>query len=145
MEITSELLSKYTNNVKQVIVIRKDLNMRKGKMVAQGAHGSEGAVFSQGYLDENQENLIIPLKENNTLTPLGFWVTSNFKKVCVSVNSEEELLELHEKAKQRNIPVALIQDSGLTEFHGIKTYTALGIGPALNEEFKDLTDHLPLL
>ncbi len=29
---------------KQVIVLRKDLNMRKGKMVAQGAHASMRAV-----------------------------------------------------------------------------------------------------
>jgi PTH2 family peptidyl-tRNA hydrolase len=30
---------------KQVIIIRKDLNMRKGKMIAQGAHASMKAIF----------------------------------------------------------------------------------------------------
>ena len=30
---------------KQVIVLRKDLNMRKGKMVAQGAHASMAALL----------------------------------------------------------------------------------------------------
>lgn len=33
-------------NVKQVIVMRKDLNMRKGKMIAQGAHASVDALLS---------------------------------------------------------------------------------------------------
>ena len=34
-------------NVKQVIVLRKDLNMRKGKMVAQGAHASMKVFFDR--------------------------------------------------------------------------------------------------
>jgi len=31
--------------VKQVIVLRKDLQMRKGKMIAQGAHASMKVFF----------------------------------------------------------------------------------------------------
>lgn len=37
------------SDVKQVLVIRKDLNMRKGKMVAQGAHSAMKVVFDQAY------------------------------------------------------------------------------------------------
>lgn len=32
--------------LKQVIIVRKDLNMRKGKMIAQGAHASLTAAFA---------------------------------------------------------------------------------------------------
>lgn len=32
-------------NVKQVIVMRKDLNMRRGKQIAQGAHASMAALL----------------------------------------------------------------------------------------------------
>jgi PTH2 family peptidyl-tRNA hydrolase len=33
---------------KQTIVLRKDLNMRKGKMIAQGAHASMRAILMLG-------------------------------------------------------------------------------------------------
>lgn len=144
MQLSQEDIIKFTNNVKQVLVLRKDLNMRKGKCVSQGSHSSVGAVLSEGYIDEREENYIIPLKSNGELTPLGFWLSTNFKKICVYVNSEQELLDLYEKTKALNIPCSLIQDSGLTEFNGIPTYTALGIGPAMNESFIGLTDKLPL-
>ena len=35
--------------VKQVIVMRKDLNMRKGKMIAQGAHASMRVLLDAGH------------------------------------------------------------------------------------------------
>ena len=144
MNITNEQLESFNNNLKQVLVLRKDLNMRKGKCVSQGAHASMKAILNQGYMDEEQNNFIIPLKDNGEITPLGFWLCSNFKKICVYVNSENELLEIYNKAVAMNLPCSLIQDSGLTEFNGIKTYTSVAIGPALNKDFIDLADNLPL-
>lgn len=38
-------------DAKQVIVMRKDLNMRKGKMIAQGAHASLKVFLDRGGLD----------------------------------------------------------------------------------------------
>jgi PTH2 family peptidyl-tRNA hydrolase len=70
---------------KQTIVLRKDLNMRKGKMVAQGAHASMRAILMLGHQDAR--NFVIPLDER--LEP---WLLGRFKKICVSVNSEAELL-----------------------------------------------------
>lgn len=54
------------NNIKQVIIVRTDLNMRNGKMVAQGAHASMKVFFDMMstekselpvfQLDEKQKN-----------------------------------------------------------------------------------------
>jgi PTH2 family peptidyl-tRNA hydrolase len=123
---------------KQTIVLRKDLNMRKGKMVAQGAHASMRAILALGHQEAG--NFVIPLDER--LEP---WLLGRFKKICVSVNSEAELLALHEKSKAAGLITALIQDAGLTEFGGVPTYTALAVGPDRADRVDAVTGTLPLL
>lgn len=123
---------------KQVIVLRKDLNMRKGKMVAQGAHASLRAILMLGH--QEQTNFVIPLDQR--LEP---WLLGRFKKICVSVNSEMELLALHEAAKAAGLIAALIQDAGLTEFGNVPTYTALAVGPDREDRVDAITGALPLL
>ena len=73
------------------------------------------------------------------------WLTGAFAKVCCRVNSEEELMQLHDKAKEAGLEVHLITDSGKTEFHGIPTRTCLAIGPDLAEKIDAVTGHLELL
>jgi PTH2 family peptidyl-tRNA hydrolase len=75
---------------KQTIVLRKDLNMRKGKMIAQRAHASMRAIFMLGHRDGR--NFVIPLEER-----LKLWLLGRFKKNCASVNSEAQLLALHQE------------------------------------------------
>jgi PTH2 family peptidyl-tRNA hydrolase len=123
---------------KQTIVLRKDLNMRKGKMVAQGAHASMRAILQLGHQEGG--NFLIPLDER--LEP---WLLGRFKKICVSVNSEAELLQLHQQAKAAGLITALIQDAGLTEFGGVPTYTALAVGPDTADRVDLVTGSLPLL
>jgi PTH2 family peptidyl-tRNA hydrolase len=123
---------------KQVIVVRKDLGMRKGKMIAQGAHASMGAIL--GLAKREGDSLVIPLDPR--VEP---WLCGRFKKIAVSVNSEAELLALHAKAKNAGIVCSLIQDAGLTEFGGVPTYTAVGIGPDDGERIDGITGELPLL
>lgn len=123
---------------KQTIVLRKDLNMRKGKMIAQGAHASMRAILQLGHREG--ATFVIPLDER--LEP---WLTGRFKKICVSVNSEAELLALREKARAAGLICALIQDAGLTEFGGVPTYTALAVGPDRAERVDAITGDLPLL
>lgn len=130
---------------KQVIVMRKDLGMRKGKMVAQGAHASMAAVLNQGrVLATNckapSEELAIPLTPN-----IEAWIKGRFKKVCVYVNSEAELLALYEKAKASGIITALITDAGLTEFNGVPTNTCIAVGPDFEDKIDTVTGGLPLL
>lgn len=123
---------------KQTIVLRKDLNMRKGKMIAQGAHASMRAILNLGRQDG--DNFIIPLDDR-----IAPWLLGRFKKICVSVNSEAELLALHEKAVSLGLVTALIQDAGLTEFGGVPTYTAVAVGPDTEERVNEVTGTLPLL
>lgn len=133
-------------NVKQVIVIRKDLHMRKGKMVAQGAHASVDAflsIFTKGR-NSNEITYTLHVKDN---TMLSYWLDGSYTKICLYVESESELVELYERIHQEEpaIPLALIEDMGLTEFHGQVTKTAVGIGPYWSDEIDRFTKDLKLL
>lgn len=127
---------------KQVIVVRKDLNMRKGKLAAQVAHASMKVILNQAIVNILKTKYTIHLMNGSALYD---WLNNLFTKVVVSCNSEEELLELHKKAKEENILCCLIQDSGKTEFHGVPTYTTLAIGPDYSENIDKITGHLSLL
>jgi PTH2 family peptidyl-tRNA hydrolase len=76
---------------------------------------------------------------------LDQYLRGRFKKIAVSVNSEEELLEIYQKALDKGLPVKLIKDAGLTEFGGVPTLTCLAIGPENEEKIDEVTGHLPLL
>jgi len=124
---------------KQVIVMRKDLNMRKGKIAAQASHSSLGAILGIMTTD-GDGNKMLDMSDSR-VEP---WINGRFKKICVYVNSEEELHNLKEKADQQNLINCLIKDSGLTEFNGVATYTCLCIGPDVEEKIDAITGNLPL-
>jgi PTH2 family peptidyl-tRNA hydrolase len=130
------------NTHKQIIVIRKDLKMRRGKECAQGAHASLGAILnlSQRDITSDQTEIVIPLDERTRP-----WLLGNFKKICVSVDSEQELLQLEQLAQSHNVINCKITDSGLTEFNGVPTITALAIGPDAAEKIDAIAGHLKLL
>lgn len=123
---------------KQVIVMRKDLNMRKGKLVAQGAHASMGAILGQMKREGN--TLVLNLNDER-LEP---WVTGRFKKICVYVNNEAELLDIYNTAREAGLICSLIKDAGLTEFNGVATLTAVGVGPDREDKIDAVCKHLPL-
>jgi PTH2 family peptidyl-tRNA hydrolase len=122
---------------KQVIVMRKDLNMRKGKLVAQGAHASMGAIL--GLCKRDGTKLVLEMDERTEP-----WLTGRFKKICVYVNSEAELTEIYQNAKIAGLVCSLIEDAGLTEFGGVKTLTAVAVGPDREDKVDAITKHLPL-
>ena len=123
---------------KQVIVMRKDLGMRKGKMIAQGAHASLAVLVDRGVVAGGTFEL--------ALTPaMAAWLGGRFTKVCVSVDSEAALLEIVEQARAAGVPCALITDAGVTEFRGVPTNTCCAVGPAWTDEVDAITGALPLL
>lgn len=124
--------------IKQVIVMRHDLKMRRGKQIAQGAHAS------MSFLSRRlQEQKLISLNDFSEVEQI--WLHGAFAKVCCRVNSEEELMAIHDQAIEADLEVHLIIDSGKTEFHGQPTRTCLAIGPDDAERIDAITGSLQLL
>lgn len=135
------------NKIKQVLVIRKDLKMRRGKECVQAAHASMKVLLDMGCLyDPFGQN--IPEEKSFIIDKLNpdiiEWISGSFAKICVTVNSEQELLDLRDKAVFARLPHVLITDNGKTEFNGIPTNTVLAIGPAKEEDLNPITGHLLL-
>ena len=126
--------------MKQVILIRRDLKMRRGKEIAQGSHASMAFLVNQirDSLTSGQ-NIAINLSE-----PVLAWIAAGTAKVCLKVNSEEELIACHQQALELGIESHLIRDSGRTEFNGVPTLTACAIGPDLPERIDRVTGELTL-
>jgi PTH2 family peptidyl-tRNA hydrolase len=119
---------------KQVIVIRTDLNMRRGKMVAQGAHACVIAVLdtiSNGSAGRQQA--------------LRDWIANGMTKICVGIDSEMELTQVAADAANAGLTVHLVTDSGRTEFGGVPTKTCLAIGPNEKHAIDLITGTLRLL
>jgi peptidyl-tRNA hydrolase, PTH2 family len=126
---------------KQVIVIRRDLRMRRGKEIAQGAHASMAWLRQR----------IMP-----HLTPAGVadqvkfseaeraWLEGSLRKVTVKVGSEAELLAVYDTALEAGVVVHLITDRGLTEFGGTPTRTCLAVGPDYDDRIDPVTGDLEL-
>lgn len=127
------------NSTKQVIVVNRSLHMPPGKLAAQVAHASMGALLST--TTRNLDTIFINL-------PIGSaredWLDGIFTKIVVYVKSEKKLLDVFDKALDRRMPCFLVEDRGLT-FFDKPTYTCVGIGPCWNDEFIGITDKLQLL
>ena len=120
--------------IKQVILIRKDLKMRRGKEIAQGSHASMQFITHQIERQLDSESLENKFKNGITTTvelshPEAAWLSKGMAKVCLRVDSEQQLISLHEKALAAGLTSFLITDSGRTEFKGKPTITACAIGP----------------
>jgi PTH2 family peptidyl-tRNA hydrolase len=133
-------------DTKQVIVVRRDLNMRTGKIASQVAHASMafltkgmnwfisvGIHFETECFTDSQAEEII------------HWLKNSFRKIVCYVNSKEELEEIYKRALDLGLIAHIVEDNGATEFKGVKTVTCLAIGPAEESRFEGITDHLPLL
>jgi len=110
---------------KQVILVRTDLKMGKGKIATQACHASVGALR---LADEN----IVEGWEKFA------------KKVVLKVKDEKELMKFYKKAKEEKFPCFLVRDAGLTQLEP-GTVTALGIGPVEEKKINKITGRLKLL
>ena len=120
---------------KMMIVMRRDLKMRKGKIAAQAGHACIDAILmalsKEGRLNDFETtNDGIALRDTDKLTtPLSDWFKYGCAKICVYVDSEEELMNIADKANEKGIIAAVITDAGMTEFHSVPTKTCLALEP----------------
>jgi len=116
-------------DLKQVIIVRKDLKMGTGKIAAQVAHASVLA-YERSRIKNS--------------TWLKTWYNFGQPKVVLKVNSLEELEEIRKKAEAHDLPVVIVRDAGLTQLEP-GTATCLGIGPAPSVLIDRVTGGLKLL
>ena len=135
---------------KMMIVMRRDLKMRKGKIAAQAGHACIDAILmalnKEGRVNDFEitDDGIILKDSDKPTTPLSDWFKYGCAKICVYVDSEEELMNIADKAKEKGIIAAAITDAGMTEFHGVPTKTCLALEPLPAEVADELTGNLPL-
>lgn len=114
---------------KQVIVMRSDLRMGKGKIAAQAGHAAVSAA------EEARKHFPKWWKA---------WLDEGQCKIAVKVSGEAELLGLMSVARRAELPCALVSDRGLTQLEP-GTITCLAIGPAPAAEVDEITGKLALL
>ena len=135
---------------KMMIVMRKDLKMRKGKIAAQSGHACVDAILmalkKEGRINdfEMDSDGIFLKSTDKQATPLSDWFMYGCAKVCVYVESEQELLDIASKAKEKGIIASVITDAGMTEFNGVPTKTCLALEPLPADIADELTGSLPL-
>lgn len=132
--------------VKQVIVVRNDLKMGRGKMSAQVAHASMKIFFDRIEEIYHDARMDKPYRMNiEDITPkMKEWIEGIFTKVVVGCDDEKHLLELKNEAEKMGLPVSLIKDAGLTVFKE-PTYTCIAIGPDESDKIDEVTGHLKLV
>jgi len=112
--------------MKQVILVREDLKLPRGKTAAQVSHASLEAAMK------------------SSKNKLEKWKSEGSKKVILSVKDKEELFKYKDKAKKLNLKIALIKDAGRT-FLKESDYTCLGIGPDEESKIDKVSRDLKLL
>ena len=114
---------------KQVIVVRKDLDMGTGKIAAQVAHAAVMGAFRVSRTNPNW---------------LTEWLDGGQAKVVLKVQSMAELAQVRKDADALQLPVVQIEDKGLTQIPP-GTTTCIGIGPAPENSIDRVTNKLKLL
>ncbi|KAJ1989938.1 hypothetical protein EDC05_004372 [Coemansia umbellata] len=117
-----------SEEIKLVLVIRTDLGMTKGKIAAQCAHATLGC-YKRAIRQKPQV--------------LKMWEATGQSKVTLKCASEEEMLELQQRARSLGLVSESICDAGRTQI-AAGSRTVLGIGPGPASVVDQVSGHLKL-
>jgi PTH2 family peptidyl-tRNA hydrolase len=136
-------------NTKQIIVVRRDLKMKHGKMASQVAHAAMSFLTREGRVGWQADMLNdVFMNDDDSIDihseSIRDWLENSFTKVVLGVDSEEELREILSKAEESGVMAHLVVDNGRTVFNNIPTPTCLALGPDWNENLDELVRHLKL-
>lgn len=131
--------------IKQIIVMRKDLHCRAGKIAAQVAHASMKVILdmmSKERVSGGMQKWSLLMHEEDDIFT---WLDGQFTKIVLYVPDLDYMMNLKDRAEMFGVPTALIIDAGKTEFHNKPTPTALALGPADSDVLGELTGDLKLI
>jgi PTH2 family peptidyl-tRNA hydrolase len=112
--------------MKQVILIRQDLKMPKGKLAAQASHASVDAVL------------------NSDKIKIERWKNQGGKKLILKVKDINELKKYFNRAKKEKLVTVIIKDAAKTFFKK-SVVTCIAIGPDEDSKIDSITKELSLL
>src|SRR3989338_4043313 len=112
--------------MKQIILVRNDLKLPKGKLAAQVAHASLEAALKT---DRRK---------------MDSWRADGGKKIVLKVADEKELFKYKQLCEDEALKTALITDAGHTVLEP-GTITCLGIGPDEEEKIDKVTGRLKMV
>lgn len=115
--------------LKQVILVRTDIKMGKGKLAAQVAHASIQCFY-------------ITLSKKPGIAHQ--WIKEGQKKVVLKVPDYRSALDRYEKAVRNGIIACIVYDAGHTQLEP-GTLTTVGIGPDKEELIDYITGDLKLM
>ena len=122
------ILANIMGDIKQVIVVRTDLDMGKGKIAAQVGHA---CVLGAEHVRKSHPEW------------WSEWWTGQ-EKVVVKISGIKELQEVKRQAIDLNLPWSEISDAGHTQL-APGTTTCISIGPAPENLIDKITGDLKLL
>ncbi len=114
------------SELKQVILVRSDLRLAKGKLAVQAAHASVECVLK------------CPARK------VSEWRSQGMKKVVLKVSDQRELESLTRLAAKSKITCCRIRDAGLTAVPP-GTVTCAGLGPENSAALDKITGHLKMV
>lgn len=126
-------------------LVRRDLNMTKGKVGAQCAHGIVEVLLGDLLAQEvasTPRGEDGPWEEVRHVAPLLDWYRDGQTKVTLRVDDVSDLIFLKQQLVASRILVREVIDNGTTMFDGEKTLTLLAVGPCYPSQVKDILGHL---
>lgn len=121
------MVFKYT----QYLVINSDVKeIKKGKLVAQGAHASIGAYR-------------LAQKDDNYSAILDNWFDEGQRKIALKA-TEKEILALYDRLIADGVIAYIVHDFGLTQIPA-DTLTCMAIGPDTISNIEQYVKDLKLL
>jgi len=114
--------------IKQVIVVRTDLDMGKGKIAAQVGHA---CVLGEEHV-----------RKSNPEWFSQWW--EGQEKIVLKVSSLKELEQVKRDAIELDLPWSEVTDAGHTQISP-GTTTCISLGPAPEEKIDKITGDLKLL
>lgn len=114
---------------KQIIVVRRDLELSQGKLAGQVAHAAVSAYKGTRELDGSAARI---------------WWAEGQTKIVVGVDDETALNDLARELEEARIHTYPIRDAGRTEIPE-GTLTCFGVGPIAAERIDPYTRKLRLM
>jgi peptidyl-tRNA hydrolase, PTH2 family len=131
-------------SVKQVIILRADLDMPPGKAASQAAHASIAWLSRRLAFRTDEEWPLLTWSVSALYSgPEVEWLSGSFTKIVLQA-SLEDMMHVYYEAQEAGLEVHLIVDEGRTVFDGIPTTTAVGIGPDRCDKIDLITGGLKL-